>query len=46
MHVHRYYFAYKNGVHTKFNTEEQLRVYVTRPESHDLPSSVHSVYNQ
>lgn len=46
MRVHRYYFAYKNGVHTKFNTEEQLRVYVTRPESHDLPSSVHSVYNQ
>ena len=46
MHVQRYYFAYKNGVHTKFNTEEQLRVYVTRPESHDFPSSVHSVSDQ
>ena len=46
MHVQRYCFAYKNGVHTKFNTEEQLRVHVTRPESHDFPSSVHSVSNQ
>lgn len=46
MHVLRYYFAYKNSVHTKFNTEEELRVYVTRLESHDFPSSVHSVSNQ
>lgn len=46
MHVLRYCFAYKNGVHTKFNTEEQLRVHVTRPESHDFPSPVHSVSNQ
>lgn len=46
MHVLRYCFAYKNGVHTKFNTEEQLCVHVTRPESYDFPSSVHSVSNQ
>ena len=46
MHVLRYYFAYKNSVHTKLNTEERLRVHVTRPESHDFPSSVHSVSNQ
>ena len=46
MQVLRYYFAYKNSVHTKLNTEEQLRVHVTRPESHDFPSSVYSVSNQ
>ena len=46
MCVQRYCFAYKNSVRTKFNTEEELRVYVTRLESHDFPSSVHSVSNQ
>ena len=45
MHVQRHCFAYKIGVHTKFNTKEPstLRVYATGTESYDFPSSVHSV---
>lgn len=45
MHVQRHCFAYKIGVHTKFDTEEPstLRVYATRTESYDFASSVHSV---